>query len=239
MLCPRAMRLKPVTLGLTVVLGACSSVRHAAPPNPTAVAVPTPARSVPPVVAPSSRGSLSCHDHPSIDEWEHRLRRERRYRTATTTSLARGQRYLPTLRKIVTDGGLPEDIALLPAIESSFSPRARGGKSSDGLWQLRPPTARRFGLVVNKQRDDRMHPERATEAAVRYLRYLYDRYEDWPLALAAYNCGEGRVDRALGRSPGATFWDLAEQHHLPRISRDYVPRFLALVRVAEEEKPTC
>jgi len=80
---------------------------------------------------------------------------------------------------------------------------------------------------------------RATEAAVRYLRYLYDRYEDWPLALAAYNCGEGRVDRALGRSPGATFWDLAEQHHLPRISRDYVQRFLALVRVAEEEEPTC
>ena len=239
MLCPRAMRLKPVTLGLTVLLGACSSVRHAGPPNPAAVAVPEPSHAVPSTIAPPSRNSLSCHTHPSIDEWEYRLRRERRYRNATATSLARGQQYLPTLRRIVTDAGLPEDIALLPAIESSFSPRARGGTSSNGLWQLRPPTARRFGLVVTKKRDDRLHPERATEAAVRYLRYLYDRYEDWPLALAAYNCGEGRVDRALGRSPGATFWDLAEQHHLPRISRDYVPRFLALVRVAEEEEPTC
>jgi membrane-bound lytic murein transglycosylase D len=190
-----------------------------------------------PKVSPPAGGRLACHAHPSIDAWEQRLRREGRFRNATETSLARGQRYLPRLRQIVTDAGLPSCIALLPAIESSFSVDARGGSSSRGLWQLRPPTARRFGLVVNKDRDDRMHPLRATEAAVRYLRYLHDRYDDWPLALAAYNCGEGRVDRALMRSPGATFWDLAEQHYLPRISRDYVPRFLALVRVAEEE--TC
>ena len=167
------------------------------------------------------------------------MRRAGRFRNATETSLARGQRYLPSLRQIATDAGLPSSIALLPAIESSFTPNARGGASSRGLWQLRPPTARRFGLVVNKNRDDRMHPLRATEAAVRYLRYLHDRYDDWPLALAAYNCGEGRVDRALMRSPGATFWDLAEERHLPAISREYVPRFLALVRIAEEDEPTC
>jgi membrane-bound lytic murein transglycosylase D len=229
------MRLKPLTLGLTVVLGACASVRQPGPPNPTAVAVPAPIRTAVQVAPPTTPGHLACHTHPSIDAWEQRLRREGRFRNATETSLARGQRYLPRMRKIATDAGLPSSIALLPAIESSFSPGARGGSSSRGLWQLRPPTARRFGLVVNKDRDDRMHPLLATEAAVRYLRFLHDRYDDWPLALAAYNCGEGRVDRALMRSPGATFWDLAEQQHLPRISRDYVPRFLALVRVAEDE----
>lgn len=232
------MRLKPFTLGLTVVLGGCASLNQSGPPNPTAVAVPAPVTKTAQVAPESAPRHLACHTHPMIDAWEQRLRREGRFRNATETSLARGQRYLPRLRKIATDAGLPSSIALLPAIESSFSPRARGGSSSRGLWQLRPPTARRFGLVVNKDRDDRMQPELATEAAVRYLRFLHDRYDDWPLALAAYNCGEGRVDRALMRAPaGATFWDLAEQHYLPAISRDYVPRFLALVRVAEDE--TC
>src|SRR5439155_463797 len=83
--------------------------------------------------------------------------------------------------------------------------------------------ARRFGLVVNAHRDDRLQPERATRAAARYLHILYERYGDWPLALAAYNAGERRVDRALARDPEASFWSLAERGWLPRISREYVP----------------
>ena len=129
-------------------------------------------------------------------------------------------------------------LALLPAIESSFYATARGRRGERGLWQLRRATARRFGLVVNAHRDDRLQPERATRAAARYLHILYERYGDWPLALAAYNAGERRVDRALARDPEASFWSLAERGWLPRISREYVPRFFAVVRVAGEREPT-
>jgi membrane-bound lytic murein transglycosylase D len=118
-------------------------------------------------------------------------------------------------------------------IESGFYADARGHLDEVGLWQLRAETARRFGLRVGGGADDRLDPERSTRAAARYLRYLHRRYDDWPLALAAYNAGERRVDRELERSPDATFWDLAKARRLPRISREYVPRFLAVVRVAE------
>src|SRR5438132_1570928 len=134
--------------------------------------------------------------------------------------------------------GVPPSLALLPVIESGFYPTARGRRGERGLWQLRRATARRFGLVVNAHRDDRVQPERATRAAAQYLRLLHDRYGDWPLALAAYNAGERRVDRALARDPEASFWRLAERGYLPRSSRDYVPRFFAVVRVAGEQEPT-
>ena len=103
-------------------------------------------------------------------------------------------------------------------------------------WSGLDPTARRFGLVVTRRRDDRTDPEQSTRAAARYLRMLYGRYGDWPLALAAYNAGEGRVDRALSRTGGSSFWEAEE--HLPRICREYVPRFLAVVRVVAAE-PGC
>jgi len=147
--------------------------------------------------------------------------------------MARGARYLPQLRQLVVDAGLPPGLALLPAVESGFWPEARGKFGELGLWQLRPATARRFGLVVDEVRDDRADPTKATRAAARYLGYLHRRYRDWPLALAAYNAGEGRIDRALARQPHATFWELSANGHLPRKNRDYVPRFLALVRLDE------
>src|SRR5207249_10438681 len=119
------------------------------------------------------------------------------------------------------------------------SPPAAGGRRAARRRRTRRPApSRRFGLVVNAHRDDRLQPERATRAAARYLRLLHERYGDWPLALAAYNAGEHRVDRALARDPEASFWRLAERGYLPRISRDYVPRFFAVVRVAGEREPT-
>ena len=182
---------------------------------------------------------LACFQHPSIDAWEQRLRSERPLRRETADSVTRGARYLGRLQKIVTDAGLPPNLALLPVIESSFQPHARGVANCIGLWQLGPDTARRFGLRVNEQRDDRLDPVLATQAAARYLRMLHDRYNDWPLALAAYNAGEGRIDRALVRRPGATLWDLADGHQVPRMSFDYVSRFLAVVRVVDDAPRAC
>ena len=186
----------------------------------------------------AERSVFACVDHPLIDAWEYRLRTERPFRVATIDSLMRGGQYLGRFREILNDAGLPPGLALLPVVESSFRVNARGPGGSVGLWQLQAPTARRFGLLVNKRHDDRLDPERATQAAVAYLAMLHDRYEDWPLALAAYNAGEGRVDRALKRLPGADYWDLIESRRLSKITGDYVPRFFATVRMAEAG-PNC
>jgi hypothetical protein len=183
------------------------------------------------------RSEFACVDHPLIDVWEDRLRTRRSLRVTTMDSLVRGNQFLGRFREILREAGLPPGLALLPVGESSFRVNARGPGGSVGLWQLQAPTARRFGLIVSRKRDDRLDPERATRAAVAYLAMLHDRYEDWPLALAAYNAGEGRVDRALKRYPGADYWGLVEAHHLSAITRDYVPRFFATVRMAEA--PAC
>ena len=148
-------------------------------------------------------------------------------------SLIRAEPYLPRVRAILVRHGLPASLAFLPVIESGFDPHARGRHGERGLWQLRAPTARRFGLIVTATHDERIDPEPSTEAAARYLAALRDHYGDWSLALAAYNAGEARVDRALAREPNATFWQLAEHGRLPQTSRNFVPRFMAVVRVAE------
>ena len=184
------------------------------------------------------RSEFACVDHPLIDVWEGRLRTHRSLRLTTIDSLIRGNQYMGRFREMLRDAGLPPSLALLPVVESSFRVNARGPGGSVGLWQFQAPTARRFGLIVNRKRDDRLDPDRATQAAVTYLAMLHDRYEDWPLALAAYNAGEGRVDRALKRYPGADYWALIESHHLSAITRDYVPRFFATVRMAEAG-PAC
>ena len=195
-------------------------------PPPTHTAQPRAVRPGPP------RG-LACIEHARIDVWERRLRSHDTLRVSTRETLVRARPYLPRVRRIFSKAGLPPSLALLPVIESAFYRQAQGQLDDRGLWQLRVATAQRFGLVVNERRDQRLHPYRATRAAARYLRALHRHYHDWPLALAAYNAGENRVDRARARRPRATFWDLAESGLLPRTTTDYVPRFLALVRVTD------
>jgi membrane-bound lytic murein transglycosylase MltF len=186
-----------------------------------------------PPVRPVRTFTLNCIAHPSVVRWEQKLRRHQPSRRETRESLARGARYLPEMRTIFQSEGLPPHLAFLPVVESAFWPTARGQFDEVGLWQLRPDTARRFGLRVDHERDDRLDPTRSTRAAARFLRFLHRRYGDWPLAIAAYNAGERRVDRALAKDPDASFWELAATRRLPRISREYVPRFLAVVRFVE------
>ena len=230
------MRISRILVGLALVAAGCGPMRSAHTP----VATPIPRGKKPAVAAPRVKPGqtdyareLMCVDHPWIDTWEQRMRSQRPHSWTARRALERGQPYLPRLREIMGEQGLPENLALLPAIESGFRPKARGHFGDVGMWQLRKPTARRFGLVVQEARDERLDPFRSSQAAARYLRYLHRRYRDWPFALAAYNAGEGRVDRARKRHPGASFWQLADQGHLPRTSREFVPRFFALVRVSE------
>src|SRR5258706_7091527 len=103
-----------------------------------------------------------------------------------------------------------------------------------GIWQFMPDTAREYGLRVDWWVDERADPERSTRAAVTYLRDLYKQFNDWPLALAAYNCGPGRIKRALNETSATTFWELLENAAVPKETRGYVPTFFATLIIASD-----
>lgn len=155
-------------------------------------------------------------------------------RDALERGFRRGGRYLTMIRRIFAREGVPLMLAYLAAVESNFHPLARSKAHAVGLWQFTAPTARRFGLRIRQPwYDERRDPESSTYAAARFLAYLYDRYQDWELALAAYNAGEGRVNRALtrARAEGAPedYWSLA----LPAQTRGFVPAFMAVAIIME------
>ena len=204
-------------IGLLVVVTGCGLFRDP-PPEPLAPVAET---GIP----------ASALAHPKTTAWMHRYCAKMVTHPAVALGLVPSRPILPRLEAILIAHGLPRELSAVPAIESGYHADARGSHGELGLWQLQPATARRFGLQVSAQRDERAHVDDATGAAARYLAFLYARYGDWPLALAAYNAGEGRVDRALARRPGASFWELADRGALPPISRDYVPRILAVVRL--------
>ncbi len=138
------------------------------------------------------------------------------------------QRHLPGICEAVRKRGLPGELCLLPVIESALDPMARSGSGAVGLWQFIPGTARRYGLRIDWWIDERRDPLAATNAALRYLTDLHVRFGDWLLAVAAYNCGEGQVARALQTAPDdAAFFEL----RLPRETLAYVPRLLAFAAI--------
>jgi membrane-bound lytic murein transglycosylase D len=147
--------------------------------------------------------------------------------------LGRGTRYLPMVQSIFQAEGVPLDLAYVPLIESAFKPSALSRAKARGIWQFMRGTALENGLRHNWYLDERADPEKATRAAARYLKFLYDKFGDWHLALASYNGGWGRVQRAMKRSGKTDFWELsAGRRILPRETRDYVPLILAAVIVA-------
>lgn len=139
--------------------------------------------------------------------------------------LGRAKIYFPIFEHYLRLYNLPETLKYLPIIESSLRPSVTSPVGAAGLWQFVPSTARLYGLTVNGQVDERLDPHKATEAAVRMLAALYEQFDDWGLVLAAYNCGPGRVRKALRSARGSDYW--AVSPFLPRESQHYVPRFIA------------
>ena len=140
----------------------------------------------------------------------------------------RASLYLPYIKPILKKHGLPEELALLPMIESGFNPFAVSKSGAGGLWQLMPTTARKYGLRVDKNVDERFDLFSSTEAAAKYLKDLYKKFGSWELVLAAYNCGEGCVKR---RTSGRDFWKT--KWALPKQTRKYVPLFFATLLIAK------
>jgi len=148
--------------------------------------------------------------------------------------LGRAARYLPMIQDVFRAEGLPLDLAYVPLIESAFKPNALSRAKAKGMWQFMAGTGRENGLRQDWYVDERAEPEKATRAAAKYLKALYGTFGDWHLALASYNGGPGRVQRAMTRSGRKDFWTLsANARFLPQETRDYVPLILAAVIVAK------
>lgn len=154
-------------------------------------------------------------------------KRERLYFEQT---LARAGRYLPMIANALSEAGLPQELAYLALVESSFLPDAKSSMGAVGLWQFMPNTARQYGLRIDQWVDERRDPEKATRAAAAYLKELHDHYGRWYLAAAAYNAGPGAIDRALQSSRAKDFWGLKTQ--ISQETRNYVPKFVAIATIA-------
>ena len=141
-------------------------------------------------------------------------------------ALGRSALYFDLFEEKLTEYGLPLELRFLSVIESGLRPQVKSRAGALGLWQFMYKTGRYFGLEENSYIDERMDPEKATDAACRYLKQLYGIYGDWNLALAAYNAGPGNVNNAIRRSGGkTTYWEV--RPYLPSETQGYVPNFIA------------
>lgn len=147
--------------------------------------------------------------------------------------LDRAGPYIPLIREIFLEEGLPEDLVLLPLIESGFRVDARSPKKATGLWQFMASTGALYGLKVNKWVDERRDPVKSTRAAARHLKDLYNTFGTWPLALASYNAGSGKVKRALARTRSSDFWEMGQSRTLTAETRNYIPKFMAVLIIAK------
>ena len=147
--------------------------------------------------------------------------------------LSRSTRYLPMIKGVFQEYGLPEDLAYLAMIESGFNNKATSPAAAAGMWQFIRGTGLRYGLAIDSYVDERRDPEKSTRAAAKYLLDLYKQFGSWYLAAASYNCGEGRVQRELNQSNHKNFWELSANMCLPTETKNYVPQMIAATIIAK------
>ena len=174
----------------------------------------------PPPVPPSVLPEGTAQFIPHYDLWLQRVRVRPRP--------AGAEQLIPQLRAVFTAAGLPAELVWLAEVESAFNPSARSPAGARGLFQFMPATAKELGLSTTLP-DERTDPKKSAGAAARLLRTLHQKFGDWPLALAAYNAGAGRVQRLLDRQKARTFAEIAPA--LPAETRMYVPKVLATLQV--------
>lgn len=166
----------------------------------------------------------------TTDIKNHIIHRTERYRSATERTLGLTEMYFPIFEEYLAAQNIPYHLKYLPIVESNLNPVAKSHASAVGLWQFIPGTGKLYGLKVASYLDERSDTHKASKAAATMLANLYKRYGDWPLALAAYNCGPGRVDRYV-KGNNKNYWDIRKS--LPRETQMYVPYFMAVVYAYE------
>lgn len=216
------------SLSFAIALGAagCTSLPATSP-------VPRP-----PASAPSNDAwDIANLPHERVDFWVDRFTTGDK-REEIAGYLARKPEYESMILGKLRQRGMPLDLIYLAMIESGFNPEARSAWGAAGMWQLVPDTARRHGLRVDDEMDERLDPEKATDAALAYLAKLHDHFDSWYLAAAAYNVGENRVARIMVEQTGndrgtdADFYRIREL--LPPETQDFVPAMVAAARIGKD-----
>ena len=177
---------------------------------------------------------LPDEDHHKVDLWIRYF--TGKGRELMQNYLERSTRYISLMKVILKNQGLPEDLVYIALIESGFNPKAHSRSNAVGYWQFIQGTGRRFGLRIDHFVDERRDPELSTRAAVEYFKDLYTLFESWHLALASYNAGEYKVNRAMMKYYNRNFWHLISKKSLPSETSNYVPKFIAARRIANNPK---
>jgi membrane-bound lytic murein transglycosylase D len=154
-------------------------------------------------------------------------------RRTLLAGLRRSGRYRALIERVFAEEGIPQELLYLAQAESGFLPRAVSNKQAVGMWQFISATGSTYDLGRTTAYDERLDPEKATRAAAKYLKDLHTHFGDWYLAMAAYNCGAGAVDRAIERTGYADYWELLNRHALPKETANYVPIILAMTIMAK------
>jgi membrane-bound lytic murein transglycosylase D len=157
-----------------------------------------------------------------------------RGRAIVATGLRRAGRYREMISRVLREEGMPQDLIYLAQAESAFQPLALSRAGARGIWQFVAYRGKEYGLRHTWWVDERQDPEKATRAAARHLRDLYAQFGDWYLAMAAYNCGPGNVQKGVERTGYADFWELYKRNVLPQETRNYVPIIVALTLIAKD-----
>jgi membrane-bound lytic murein transglycosylase D len=147
--------------------------------------------------------------------------------------LDRSARFMPMMKDILREKNLPEDLVYVALIESGFNPYAVSWCKAVGAWQFMPGTAKLYGLKIDWWIDERKDPIKSTKAAAELLKDLHDHFGSWPLALASYNAGEGKVHRALLKTRSDDFWDLKASRFIKPETKNYIPKYMAATIIAK------
>jgi membrane-bound lytic murein transglycosylase D len=175
-------------------------------------------------------GAIPVVMRPEVEQWISYFRNGGR--SVFLKWLVRGEKLRHVVEPYLQEQGLPPDLIYLAMVESGFSNSAFSSAKAVGAWQFMSGTARLYGLKIDPWVDERRDPVKATIAAARLLATLYQEFGDWYLAMAAYNAGSGRIRGAINKVGSRSFWDLAASSHIKPETKQYVPKFLAAVAIA-------
>lgn len=173
-------------------------------------------------------------DHPLVQSFaqDYRLRAD----SSGRRLISQSSQYIPRMKEIFREEGLPEELVYLAFVESGFNPWSSSSGRCVGMWQFTESTGRRYGLRIDSWVDERRDPEKSTRAAARHLRDLYQTFRSWDLVIAAYNAGEKAISDSLSRKGASGFWELYPSGGLSKATREFVPKVMAAIMVAQEEQ---